>query len=494
MKKKDKKIIRKILIGAVVCILLVFSGIYLAFKVVTSPKRLKNSFRQLMENTLNRNVSIEDAKLKFGKLVLKNIRIDFREDNEKKLQHYVVCKKVKVKFRILPLLKKKFVFKEIQVKSPEINLIHGLNINLAELFKQKVNVLSIGKGIFFEIDTLELIDGRINFLLPEIYINNLQLNIKNSVNGLLEIKLKCGIDQSNFKEINLAGTIDIPKNTAEIQMLEISGYGGKAILNGKIKNVLTAPELNFTYNFKEFPMEIISEKIEISGEPLLKGNIEKQLKNLYLSWHLDLSPCGIKYRDLYQKPVGENLRFRGGILRKSVSYDINWYIVELLGASISGTGTISNTKDIDVNIVGESIDLKELSKRFKSIKKYIADGNLNFRGKLKTINELTEFTGKSTISGLKLKNIKELLKLYHKISGIKKDSLKLEEVNIDISIDNTKVKINALNAKGGDIEGWGKGYYKWGNEMNFAVYPRIYGKEIGFRIYGSSDNIKVGLK
>ena len=166
----------------------------------------------------------------------------------------------------------------------------------------------------------------------------------------------------------------------------------------------------------------------------------------------------------------------------------------MLPKTISGTGTIYNSEDIDLNVIGEGLDLGLLGNNISALKKYISSGAIDVRGKLKFSADNTDFSAKAQVSQLMLKNLGEISNLYKKLSGNNKSEFLLEKVDIEIFTDNKQLVLKELKAEGGDIEGWGKGSIKWDRGLSFVVYPRIYGKEIGLRIYGAPGDIKVRLK
>ncbi|MFH1415644.1 MAG: hypothetical protein ABIH89_06130 [Elusimicrobiota bacterium] len=474
-------------------------GFYFAFKIFTSPVRLRATTEHLISKTLDRKVVLEDAQLKLGKLVLKNLKIDFREGSihKERFQYYVSCREVKVRFRIMPLFKKKIIFKKIELSSPRINMTHFPKIDFTALFRHKVNMLLIAQGMFFEVDTLEISDGSVNLLwpaFPETFTSGLNLRVRSLKDRTVKLDVKCMFDKSKLNSLEGSGIIDVIRNVAQINDITIKGYGGEVSVKGSVEDMLTAPKADLKYEFSDFPNEFLPKAIELVGTPILKGEIKGPVGELHLDWLLDLSYCEVNYRDLHKNADGEKFRLQGGFIYRTAYFDINWYLVELFGATVSGTGTIISKEDIDLNIVAESIDLKQLAKKLEFLKKHISEGDLSIKGKLKTSYKDIEFSGKSEIQGLELRNLKGLSDFYRKVTGNKKDRFHIEKVTVEMVADEKKLKLDTIKATGGDIEGEGKGYYEWAGGTNFVLYPRLYGKEIGLRIYGDSGNIKIGLK
>lgn len=490
--------IRKILISIVIGVFLIFVAGYIVFKIIFSPKRLKNSFQQIIAGTLNRNVSIGEAELRFGNLVLKDIKVDFKKENDltKEFRNFIECEKVQIKFKILPLLKKKFVFREVRINSPVLNIGHQPTVKIAGLIGM-IKEPVIGNGIRFGINRLSVEKGSIN-LLPPVFSNLRTKDIDFQIKGTtldkpVEVSLNCKFDGSKFDEINLLGTVNFFRAIAEIKKFEIYGSGGKIDISGEINKILTDPQMDLSYNFSEWPYKLMPENLTISGKPSLKGKIKSEAGKIYVNWKLDLSSCKIDYGELYQKNEKSGLKFQGGLMHRNVFTSLNWYVIEWNGTTVSGTGSISDGS-LDINVRGELMDLKNLTHGLKFIEKYVGGGELSIKGKIGGNIKSGNFSGKIDINDLKIKKIKGLSNLYSKITGTKKYLFNMGKVNIDILVDDKELKINNLNAKGGDIEGWGKGYYIWDEEINFVAYPKIYGKEIGFQIHGSTDNIEVILK
>jgi hypothetical protein len=491
--------LKRILIGLILVLMVLFAGSYISFRIVTSPKRLKNAFQKFSSQALGLDVKINDAKLKFGRLLLKNISVDFSKESElrERYEKLIKCKEIECGFKILPLLGGKIVFKEIYIKEPLIFLSGQSDIDLRNIIQIGTTRLLIAKGLKFNIKRFKILDGSLNFIVSErtkIETRNLDLNIRRISDNILKLKLNSDFVDPGMDEVVLGALVDISKNYADISSFKLKGYEGVLDLKGNVKNLFNAPQLNLKYEVSSFPIGILPKNVELIGDPSFKGTIEGRQNKIYLNWNIDFFPCDINYKKIYYKSAGENMRFQGGIIQHALAFDINWYVIEMFDTAISGTGTIENFDDMEINVIFEAVDLKRMSKVTKVFDKYIDGGTIDFRGKLKKAEAVTSLRGKVSTNDLKIKNIKDLTKLYKLVAGSKKEVFNFRKTEMDIFMDSKILNIDNLKSRGGDIAGRGRGYYRWNKEINFDVYPKIYGKEIGLKIYGTPEKVKISLK
>ena len=224
------KIIKNILIILAVTAAIGISGFYLTFRIITSSERLKSRFQSVLEKTLNRTVNVGEADFRFGKLVLKNIRIAFGPDDilKKDYESFMSCESMQLKFRILPIFKKKFVLKELVLDSLRLNIDGMQKLNAQALFSGRLNMLLLGKGVFYEIKKLEIKDAAINLHrgeLPGIHMEDIQLEIKSSSEEYFKIKASAGFDKSSIEAVELTGAIDMLRNTAMLESMAVNAFG-----------------------------------------------------------------------------------------------------------------------------------------------------------------------------------------------------------------------------------------------------------------------------
>jgi hypothetical protein len=500
---------KRIIAAALIFMVLVFAAGYFSFKIIYSPQKLTKIFQKVMTGTLNRKVVIGGAELKLGTVILKDIRVEFEDkaqggaSDEHEEEDFIRCDKIKIKYRLLPLIKNKFVFREIKIQSPVLTMMSKPILDVKQVLQKKNDKRPIVKGVNFKINMLEISDGQVNLFtpdLPEIKIKDIKLNIKRAAEDILAVKLDFRFQDSKFEACEMESTIEINKNRAEISRMILEAYGGQFDIKGKIKNLLIDPYFDITYSAEKYPDGLLGDNVRIKGQPNFKGSIENTLHNLYFNWRLDFSGCDFSYGQFFKKSEGETLRFQGGLIRKLTSYDISWYVLECLGASVSGTGSVIDSKNIELNIIAEALDLKRMLKNMSGANKYIGSGIANINGKFSAVFtdegglDSEKFRGGAVISGFNVKGYEKLSSLYYKISKIKKKEFRMEKINLDFYVNKERLKIVGFDSRGGDLEARAKGNLEWNKSVNFVVYPRIYGKEIGLRIYGRPDKIKIGLK
>ncbi|MBN2407660.1 MAG: hypothetical protein JXJ19_08170 [Elusimicrobia bacterium] len=493
-------VLKKITTVLLILVLVSLAGLYAAFKIIFSSERLKNSFKNAAKTYLGREVSIGSAELRVGRLVLNNIEVDFKENNKglaKDSEKFIICKRVYIKFRILPLFRKRFVFKEVKIDTPVINLMHRPSLKLKDMMRNLMGIPVLGGGLSFGINKLSMQKGRLNLhapALPEWSVYNIGFFIKGTTLAEpVRVYFSCSADMLDLEGMELSARIDAFRNTAEIEKFVISGYGGEADISGSIKDVMTSPSLDLEYFLGRFPSRMVPENLAIDGVPSIKGAVKNDIAAPDISWNMDFSTCSIKYGNIYHKDEGENLKFQGGMTFRDSCTDISWYVIRMGVSSVSGTGMMCKD-EVDVNIRGESINLKSALRGFDAVSRYISSGQMDIKGKLGGTIEDKKIKAELNISDMEIRKLKGISDLYAKIIGKQKTAFKLEKVQADISIDKDKIKVINLTSEGGDLEGWGKGYYNWGNDLNFMVYPKFHGREIGLRIYGDSKNVEVGLK
>ncbi len=230
------------------------------------------------------------------------------------------------------------------------------------------------------------------------------------------------------------------------------------------------------------------------GAPELRGNIRTKDKRLNIGGQLDLTRSPVSYKDIYKKNAGEKLKLQTGLFYSPGNIDISWYLLEFADFSLSRTGSISTDGVTVLNIIGEDIKLRKLRDNFSFIKKYIAGGNMNIRSTFKESSGRPEAEVNLDIKNLGIINFKGLTNLYEKLSNKRETRFDINNTSVKLKLTKERLRIENLELTGGDIEGTGKGYYIWDKELNFTLYPRIEGRKLGLRVYGSTDNVKVSLK
>ncbi|MDA3793307.1 MAG: hypothetical protein PF545_06625, partial [Elusimicrobia bacterium] len=265
-------------------------------------------------------------------------------------------------------------------------------------------------------------------------------------------------------------------------------------IKGKIDKLFTSPVVDLEYKYREFPGRIENGEFLINGNPSLAGKIRTKNNRLNIGIHLDLTESSISYKDIYKKSLSEKLTLQGGLFYNKGNIDISWYLLELPGASLSGTGSILNTGETIINIIGEEIDLNKLRNNFSFIKKYVTGGTMNTRSTFNYSGDGPDMDIYFDVDNMSIMNFPGLTKLYEKLADKTKKRFDINNTTAKLKLTKEKLQLDNIELTGDDLEGTGKGYYIWGEEVNFVFYPRIEDRKIGLRVYGSTDNIKVGLK
>jgi len=494
MNIKNRKLIS---FSFIVIIVIIFAG-YIAFKIIFSPSRLKNYFRNTAETVLERKVDIGNARLSPGALILNDIKVRFKDgsrDDNTDSEYFIKCDKMEVKFRMLQLLSKKFVFREIYLKKPVINAVHQPDIKLENLLYEVAGKKT--GGIHFDISRVKMVDGEINLyppVWPDISITDVAINVrKESSHKPVEINIEAGFRNSGLKRMKFTCFVDGLRDIAEIKEFQVEGFMGKMDLTGKIENVTKKPRLKLEYRISDFPEGLLPKNIIWNGYSEITGRIEHQNDRLHVDVRADLTDSQIVYGKYFSKPAGIMLKLQGGFFYFLGIAEVDWYVLNLAGAVFSGTGTIQKNS-LALNMIGESIDVKTTVAFSPLLKGYATAGQMNMKGKFSSSLDHPVFSGVFNFKELMIGNFGALTSLYKKITGTEKKTLKFANVKANITVDNSKIDVNHFQSDSGDVAGWFKGRYVWGKKMGFEAHPVIYGKEIGFSISGSTDNIKVSLK
>ncbi|MEA3505985.1 MAG: AsmA-like C-terminal region-containing protein, partial [Elusimicrobiota bacterium] len=309
---------------------------------------------------------------------------------------------------------------------------------------------------------------------------------------VLNINLDPGLKYINI--FDLMASVNIVENEAFINHIVLEGKAGQLYADGEIEDFFTAPVADLKYEYRDFPGVIEDNGFFIEGAPELNGKIRTKGKKLDITVLMNMAESGISYKDIFKKPSGERLRLQSGFSYHLGNVDINWYLLETSGGALSGTGTIFKTGDTVINLIGEDIDLKELRNNFLFIKKYIAKGNMSTRSVLEKTGDEIDMKVAFDIDNLGIINFEPLADLYKKLTDKSKSQFNINSVQAKLKLTPNQLAVDDLQLKGGDVEGSGKGYYEWRRELDFTLYPRIEGRRIGLRVYGSTDNVKIGLK
>jgi len=490
-----KKLTKYISLSLLIAVVAAFA----AFKVLFSPPRLKKVFTEFASEALNRPVSIEAAELIPGKLILKDINVGFREE-EKKLtdkENYVKCRKAEVGFKILPLFSRKFVFTDIAFSSPEINVIKKPTVNPGRIFKGLLLGTKLGQDINFEGRKFRIKDGSVIFSGSEqsnIKVSDIEIEVRgSSIGEPVSVSLEFKSPQIGLDSFILGAAVDISENAGIINNLRIAGYDSIFTLKGTVENILNIPKADLNYKLEKVAEKMFDGKVKFFQQPEVKGKIESDLMKPIITLRADLTNAEINL-DEFNKAAGEEFKVQGGITLSSKGAVINWYVLQLANQSVSGTGNIGKLKEVDINLISEELDLAKLSRNFKFIRKYVAAGLMNIRGNVESNGKPLQFSGNVKINNFKVKNFPGLINLYRKIARSKKQVVDLGEFSVNLFVNKKELQINQMNASGGDVTGRGRGYISKNGEIDFVLYPQILGRELNYRIYGSTDNIQLDLK
>ncbi|MFW6134688.1 MAG: AsmA family protein [Elusimicrobiota bacterium] len=497
MSEKYKKIL---IIFGVVVLLILFIG-YISFKIVFSPAKLKETIQKQAVRILNREVTVESARLKPGELTLNNVRINFRENEQelkRKASFYAVFKRVDFKFKILPLFNKNFVFKKVELISPEINAVRTPTIDVGGLIKQAVTGALVADRISFNINAIKIQKGRINIMIPEIsgaIVRDIYFNVQQDRReNLIEAETRCKFENTGIRGLDFSSIVDLKKNKASIEYLKLTGFEGKMNISGDVSNLSTEPELNLKYVVEEFPYGLLPENLDIQGSPIVRGEIKNKLNEVYCEFLVNFDNNEIDWQKIYRKPFGGKLSLQGGFTYRKGFVSVNWYVLNSRGLEISGTGMMDKQKELNINMRADSIDFGKISDNLIILSRYINRGSGSLKGKISGQFSDPEFSSQAELENIRIRNLEPISELYKKITGYKKTRFKIEKADIDFLLNKKRLTINKFTSLEGNIEGRGSGYYEWGDKLDFTVYPIIRGNRVGLRIYGSPDNIKISLK
>ncbi|MGM0440888.1 MAG: hypothetical protein ACQEQC_00475 [Elusimicrobiota bacterium] len=472
-------------------------GGYIAFRTVFSQDRLREAFEKTVQENLGRETIVSNARFGVGEIFLEGIIVNQKKDDQHVKKPFVNCEKVRIKFRLLPLLRKKFKFTEIVIVNPEFNIPR---VNTSVKIKKLIEdlVLEPEKDIKFEIKSVEVKDGALNLKAPdnpERKFSNINFYAEGT--GLFEpinLELDFTSKDSRYQSMDILADIDLLRKKINLNSADINGYGGTVNLTGEIKDILDEPKINCKYKVKKFPSDIIPKELKLENSPDFSGNIKNSFENLKCNWRINLTPCKIEYKDIINKNTDKVLEFQGGVNYKDSNISVNWFVVETASGNFSGTGKINDSGVWNLNIIGEKIKLNNVSDMIKGSQKYINNGTISLNGRLSGPGSKLTFNSELKIENFQVKNIRKLSDIYENFTGQKKNIFKGDKFICNIFIDKKEIKISNINLEGENISGGGGGRYEWGNDLNFTLYPVISGREVGLKIYGDPSNINIGLK
>ncbi len=497
--KKFKKIFKYSAIGAV----LILTGGYVAYRQMFSPKRVSRAIEETIEKSFNRKVSVESVKLSLGEVILEDITVNQKESAEAH-PPFLKCKEMRIKFRMLPILKRNFEFTEVLVHKPEFN-VSGLTdmlkeVNIMEFLENLV--LNPDKGIQFKLHTAQLKNGTLNLIEEGKKTHKIRnINIFTTgkeISKPIEFNMEFKTENNLYDYANIVADIYLLRSMVELKYVRLTGAGGSVKFTGKIKNIFSNPVLNCSYKVEEFPGEILTAGITLENKPEITGNIQNDFKNLKINWRGDFTPCRIRYKEKVDKHPGSELLLQGGITVPYTSgpsdISVNWFVLDIPAGDFSGTGKVYESGNIEINIMGERIKLKNLKETLNYVDDYLDSGLFNLNGRVSGSSTDLKFFSEFTIKDLIVKNIPVLKNIYKNFTGKLQNEFYSEEVKGDIFVDGNELQINNLMLKGPNVGGSARGFLTWGEDLDFTFNSIINNQEVDLRMYGDINNFNIGLK
>ncbi len=292
-------------------IVLLFLGVHLLLKSYLSSERLKSMILPRAEALTGRKVSLEDIHVSLWKgVVAKGLsvkEIDGQRD-------FFRMKEFILSYRLLPLLKKEFVIKKIEILSPSVTIIKDRQgkfnfSSILERSEQKppepVKPTDQGLPISIIADRLSVQNAQFKFVdeakeLPDCS-GLLDMEFVGSLEKDGTPKMKSG--QIAIKEIQLVLKEIVVKTTGKIQLDDQVVRANIRTLIGKesidltatVKDYLTSPAVNANLYAKELDLDRLmglgsgktSPKGTVSKEPAqergksagkAEGSLEKRIK------------------------------------------------------------------------------------------------------------------------------------------------------------------------------------------------------------------------
>ncbi len=486
---KNKKIFKVI----VLILLLLTLAALVIFRIMFSPDRIKNIIEQTASSFLDMQVDIAGASLHPGQLTLKDINITSR-DIEKTEDSLISVRKVRLGFRIIPLLRGRYIFNNAAIEGVDVTLENLPSAeDIGKFFKQPYR--RERESLQFAVTKISISESSLNVGAPRLELTGLNLDARASIlHQAFIISAAADINRTYLERVQLEGEIDFLRNRGNIKRITLLGGGGRLEGSGTVNNIAEVPHTELRYVIEEFPAELFSEVIEIEGNPEIRGDAEQKDGSFYINWNGDFTGIEIKSDGNFYKPSGRRLRSRGGISYAGNTAAINWYVFEAGPDTFSGTGTIDESGAVGVSIRGDNVSLKNIGEFFPHIERYISGGYSELRGSFRASSAGTSFEGRLNMRDLKVRNLTALSSLYERLARTSRGEFLFETAEADIAIDSNSFVLRSLSVTGPDLRGTGTGTLQWDEYADFTFYPHIRGARIGIRVSGRPDNIRISLK
>ena len=172
---------------------------------------------------------------------------------------------------------------------------------------------------------------------------------------------------------------------------------------------------------------------------------------------------------------------------------MNWYVAEFNGSSLSGTGEVADGY-LNLNVIGDSIDMRKAVSSIPSWARYIAAGEADLRARV--FGELSSplVNADMSVKGLKVRNFAAMESFLERMSGARRSPVDLGDVNADLQLRDDRVQVRQLTASGGDIEGNLRGSYYWDGRIDLTIRPEFFGTRFTLLVHGDTENVRINLR
>ncbi len=491
MNKKIKKI-SLIIISAVVLFLLAgAAGLHILF----SPERIRVALETAGSNLLQGEVSIQDASLRPGSLLLTEVEADLEDGRS------IRADRVVMGFELLPLLRRRMIFNSILIDRPEAEVGADFAAGAIGFLPEGQSGSLPGiEGHGFRIGTYRITEGSVTLVPeeedPDYALRRINLTAEGeTLFEPMRVDLDFELTARGIPcSVIMGGRLDFLRDRFTVDDMRISGGGGLLTLSGRINSVFEEMDFDINYRLEEPPLEMLPEELQVSGSPVLRGEVRNTLPKLYVSWLLDLTGSRFAYPPYIDKSQEESLKFRGGVTRAEGGLSLNWYVIEFNGSSFSGTGRLSSEGELEADVIGDSVELKKFVSPIPPWKRYIDSGTADIRARVAGDKRAPVLEGVVTAEDLALSGFKGLENFIERLTGSAASPVHMGNVKADLRLSGESLRISWLEAEGGDMEGTLSGRYGFDGKLDFTIRPELYDRSITLAVYGSTENVRMRLQ
>jgi uncharacterized protein involved in outer membrane biogenesis len=427
-------VVKKIIIGITILFAVVVIVLTVLIKIYITPESIRAFIVPEAEKNLNRKVSLGEINISLFKgIIVKDFAIKERD----KKADFLTCKEFVLAYRLLPLLKKQVVIKELKLISPSVNIMRDPagKFNFEDMGQKKETIGKAGekpspedKGlpVSLLVDNISIKDAQFSFQdmkkeLPTIKGSlSLDTNIKSSKKSVIHStgSLALKLDSVNMHkktkkrienidvDIDYDIDFDVKSKSLTAERVNLTAQGITTKISGKVKNLSTSPEIDLALSFPKTSLASVQNALAPFADMqgiVLSGNMRADIKIkgkpkkpelLKTTGTVRLEKAEIKQKTL-------NILLDGSLKLKRDSVGINLKAASgKNSADLKGTvGSIFKNQKITLNVYSDFLNIDELIPASKNEKGKKSSEKKGTSAPVKSSKEATPINIKLTADG-----------------------------------------------------------------------------------------------